>query len=88
MAAFGRAMCHADVSMTSTFADVIMVVDDVSVDLVNVDKVNGQRGSTCQRSAGPTDQSNSDTDERVPRVRFPGKRKRNRGAAGLLGSKG
>ena len=45
MAASGRATCHADVGMLSArgqpYADIIMAVDDVSVDLVNVDQVNG-----------------------------------------------
>ena len=50
MAAPGSATCPADVSMTSARgppnADIIKAFDDVSVDLVNVDQVNGQTGST------------------------------------------
>ena len=42
------ATCPADVSMTSAWgspnANVIMAFDDVNVDLVNVDQVNGQLG--------------------------------------------
>ena len=49
MAAPGSATCPADVSMTSARgppnADVIMAFDDVSVDSVNIDQINGQTGS-------------------------------------------
>ena len=52
MAALGSATCPAGVSMTSARgplnADVIMAFDDVSVDRVNVDQVNGQTGSTSR----------------------------------------
>ena len=54
-------------------ADVIMTFDDVSVDLVNIDQVNGQLGpcpdgSTCQRYRV--------TDKRVPHAGpVKGKRK-------------
>ena len=48
MAAPGSATCPAAVSMTSARgppnADVIMAFDDVIVDAVNVDQVNGQLG--------------------------------------------
>ena len=48
MAALGSATCPADVSMTSARgppnADIIMAFDDVNVDAVNVDQVNGQLG--------------------------------------------
>jgi len=43
VAASGHATCHADVSTGSAFANIIMAIDDVSVDLVNVDQVNGPR---------------------------------------------
>ena len=35
-------------------ADIIMAVDDVSVDLVNVDQVNRSTGATARGLAGPT----------------------------------
>ena len=48
MAAPGSATCLADVSMTSTRgppnADVIMPFDDISIDQVNINQVNGQLG--------------------------------------------
>ena len=49
MAAPEHATCPANVSMTSTrgppIADVILAFDDVSIDSVNVDQVNGSTGS-------------------------------------------
>ena len=59
MAAPGSAMCPADVSMMSARGppkdDVIIAFDDVSVDLVNIDQVNGstyQRGQLGPRVSG------------------------------------
>ena len=39
------------------YADVIMAVDDVSIDLVNIDQVNGSTRVHGQESAGPTGRS-------------------------------
>ena len=51
-----RATCHVGVSTGQPYADVIMAVDDVSVDLVNIAQVNGSTGSSA-RSVGSTCQS-------------------------------
>ena len=81
VAAPGSATCPADVSMTSARgllnANVIMACDDVSVDLVNVDQVNGQTGSTSRW--GPH-VSSTESQTGGSRVSGPGKRKRKREA--------
>ena len=61
-----------------------MAFDDVSVDLVNVDQVNGQTGSTSRW--GP---HVSSTESLIggSRVSGSGKRKRKREAEAVLGSK-
>ena len=59
MAAFVRTMWHADV---------ILAIDDVSIDLVNVDQVNGSIGVHGQGSAGPTSRSLMVTDRQGPHV--------------------
>ena len=65
-------------------ADVIMAFDDVIVDLVNVDQVNGQTGSTSRW--GPR-VSRTESLTGGSRVSGPGKRKRKREAKAVLGSK-
>ena len=62
MAASGHATWHDDVSMTSSGG---VGYDDVIVDQVNVDPVNGQRSPV---SGGPTGQSAGLTDKWDPRV--------------------
>jgi len=53
VAAPESATCHADISTASAFADVSRVNADVSVDMVNVDKVNGQRVNGVHESVAP-----------------------------------
>ena len=88
MAALGSATCPAGVSMTSARgppnADVIGAFDDVSVDLVNVDEVNGQTGSTSRWGPHVNGTESLTSGSRVSGL-FKGKRKRERrkGVAGL-----
>jgi len=51
-----------------SYADVIMAVDDVSIDLVNIDQVNGSTRVHGQESAGPTGRSQCATDRRDPHI--------------------
>ena len=56
-AASGHATCHADVIIASArsqpYADIILAVDDVRIDLVNVDQVNRSIGVCGQGQLGP-----------------------------------
>ena len=81
MVAPESATCHADVSMMSTRdppnADVIMAFDEVSVDLVNVDQVNGQTGSTSRWGPHVSGTGSLTCGSRMSGL-FKGKRKRTR----------
>jgi len=84
VAAPESATCSADVSTGPPNADVIMAFDDVSVDPVNIDQVNGQTRSTSRW--GPH-VSGTESLTGGSRVSGPGKRKRKREAEAVLGSK-
>ena len=51
-------------------ADVIMAIDDVSVDLVNIDQVNESTRVHVHESVGPTCRSLGVTDRQDPHVRL------------------
>jgi len=75
MAAPGSATCPANISTGQPLADVIMAVDDVSVNLVNFDQVNGSTRVHVQESVGPTCRSLGVTDRQDPHVRLGLKKK-------------
>ena len=82
MATPESATCPADVSTGLPHADVIMAFDDASVDLVNIDQVNGSTGSTSLW--GP---HVSGTGSLTSGSRVSGRVKRKRKAEAVLGSK-
>ena len=75
MAAPGSATCPADVSTGPPNADVIMAFDDVSIDRVNIDQVNGQTGSTSRWGPHVSGNGSLTSGSRVSGL---GKRKRKR----------
>ena len=88
MAALGSAKCPADVSMMSARgrpnADVIRAFNDVSIDLVNVDEINGKTGSTSRWGPHVSGTESLTSGSHVSGLfKGKGKRKRRKGVARL-----